>query len=194
MLIPRPHIAAAGIRAPHSGISGPFVARLAHIVGAAGAVVLLAILAGCHSMPPTEPPVATQPAPTPAPKQQRQPELAAFKAVLSGSETTPSANTSGASGELVAVLNRASGLLRWKLIYTGLSGRVRSAHFSQPGQGGKAAPSVLSIGRNLRSPYEGRAMLTPGQRDDLLAGRWYVVLRTVRFPEGELQGRMIEQR
>ena len=154
------------------------------------ALVLLAALAGCAAPPPRPaPPVITQP----PPEEPRLKELAAFKAVLSAAEVVPPAD-SPARGELVAVLNRNTGLLQWKLSYSGLSGPVRAAHFHSPAMGGEVAAPVISIGRNFSSPYEGRAMLTPRQRADLLAGQWYVNLRTARFPEGELRGQLIEQR
>jgi hypothetical protein len=38
--------------------------------------------------------------------------------------------------------------------------------------------------------YEGHATLTPQQRDDLLGGRWYVVVMTANYPQGELRGQM----
>ncbi|MFT3777516.1 MAG: CHRD domain-containing protein [Ottowia sp.] len=154
------------------------------------ALVLLAALAGCAAPPPRPaPPAVTQPAPV----EPRLKELAAFKAVLSASEAVPPAD-SPARGELVAVLNRNTGLLQWKLSYSGLTGPVRAAHFHSPAMGGEVAAPVIAIGRNFSSPYEGRALLTPRQRADLLAGQWYVNLRTARFPEGELRGQLIEQR
>jgi len=154
-----------------------FPAQPAALLRAASAGILLAALAGCVG-----------PQHQYAPPVVEDAHLVAFKAVLSGRNAVPPATTH-ASGELVAVLDRNTDLLRWRLTYSQLSGPVRSAHFV-----GAAATPELSIGRSFRSPYEGRAVLTPDQRADLLAGQWYVNLRTARFPEGELRGRMIEQR
>lgn len=142
-------------------------------------------------LPPMSPPVRTQTKPPAEPS--RQPELAAFRAQLSGAETVPPSN-SPARGELVAVLNRNTGLLQWKLSFSQLSGPVRAAHFHSPAMEGEVASPVLAIGRQFTSPYEGRAMLSPGQRANLLAGQWYVNLRTERYPEGEIRGQLIEQR
>ena len=150
---------------------------------------LVALLAACVSTPPrTAPPVRTAPRPAP----DRQAELAAFSARLSGAAVVPPSD-SGASGELVAVLNRNTGLLQWKLNFSGLSGPVTGAHFHSPGMSGEVAPRVMMLGRTLTSPAEGRAMLSPKQRADLLAGQWYVNLRTARYPEGELRGQLIER-
>jgi len=104
----------------------------------------------------------------------------------------PSASTG--QGELVAVLNRNTGLLQWKLSFSGLSGPVRAAHFHSPGMAGEVADPVLTLGRTVVSPLEGRAMLTPRQRADLLSGQWYVNLRTAAYPEGELRGQLIERK
>lgn len=147
----------------------------------ATAAALAALLAGCG----TSPPRPTEPVP--------QPELAAFRAQLSGRNAVP-ANDSTAQGELVAVLNRNTGLLRWKLNFSGLSGPVRGGAFHSPGMSGEIAPPVLSLGRTVLSPSEGRAMLTARQRADLLLGQWYVNLPTARYPDGELRGPLIEQR
>ena len=161
--------------------------------GAGAAALLLALLAGCTvtPLPPMAPPVVTTPPPPAA--AQRQPELAAFKAQLSAHQVVPPAD-SPAQGELVAVLNRKTGLLQWRLSFSQLSGPVRGASFHSPGMSGEVAAAVLPLGRNVVSPYEGRAMLNARQRADLLAGQWYVNLRTARWPEGELRGQLIEQR
>ena len=155
----------------------------------------LALLAACASGPPgrVSPPVRTEPRAQPQTPQPRQPELAAFSARLSGADAVPSSDSAG-QGELVAVLNRRTGLLQWKLNFSGLSGPVRSADFHSPGMGGEIAPRVLSLGRAVQSPAEGRAMLSPRQRADLLAGQWYVNLPTERYPDGELRGQLIERR
>lgn len=150
---------------------------------AAGALAFAAMLAGCGTVP------STGTAPTAAPR----PELAAFRARLNGRQAVPPSD-SQAQGQLDAVLNRQTGLLRWKLSYVGLSGPVRGASFHSPGMDGEIAPAVLSLGRALQAPYEGRAMLTPRQRADLLAGQWYVNLPTARHPQGEVRGQLIEQR
>ena len=151
------------------------------------------LLAACSSGPVIRPapPVITTPPPPPA-TPPRQPELAAFRAVLNGRNAVPRTD-SVAQGELVAVLNRKTGLLQWKLNFSSLSGPVRAASFHSPGMSDEVAAPVVSLGRSVLSPSEGRAMLTPKQRADLLSGQWYVNLRTARYPEGEIRGQLIEQ-
>ncbi|MFV0680200.1 MAG: CHRD domain-containing protein [Ottowia sp.] len=146
------------------------------------------------------PPVVVRPAPAPATPvpapvepQPQQNEMVAFKAALSGLNAVPMAETR-AQGELVAVFNRRTGLLRWRLTFSQLSGPVKRGNFHSPAMSDEVAAPVLSMGRNFVSPYEGRAMLTKRQQANLLAGQWYVNLTTERFPTGELRGQMIEQR
>ena len=151
------------------------------------------LLAGCAGVPlpggrSTPPPAP----PTPA-EPQRLPELAAFRATLSGPQAVPP-STSSARGELIAVLDRNTGLLRWKLRFEPLSGPVQGAGFHSPGMDGELAPQVLGLGQNVLSPSEGRAMISAAQRADLLAGQWYVNLPTARWPHGELRGQLLEQR
>ena len=153
-------------------------------------LALTAVLAGC-GMVPTAPRPGSAPGTPPA--SDPMPELATFRAALSGRQAVPRSSSRG-RGELVAVLNRNTGLLRWKLRFGQLSGPVQGAGFHSPGMDGEQAPMVLSLGRSVTSPYEGRAMLTPAQRSDLLAGQWYVNLPTARYPQGELRGQLLEQR
>lgn len=152
----------------------------------------VAWLAGCSGAPPRPAPVPGGMAPPIRTEPQRQPELVAFRARLDGRQTVP-ASGSDAQGELVAVFNRQSGLLRWKISFSGLSGPVTAAHFHSPAMEGEVARAVLPVGRRLTSPYEGRAVLTPAQRANLLAGQWYVNLATAIHPGGEIRGQLIEQ-
>lgn len=169
-----------------------------------GALVcaLAAALAACTTPPPVmQPPPQTSGEPVPpvpqvpsepAPPQVQEPELAAFKAVLRPEYVVPPAN-SAAKGELVAVFNRTTGLLRFRIRFEGLSGAVREAAYHSPAMEGEVAAPTLSIGRAFSTPYEGRAILSPRQSANLLSGQWYVELRTQRYPNGELRGQMIEQ-
>ncbi|MFT4267451.1 MAG: CHRD domain-containing protein [Xenophilus sp.] len=190
----------------------------------AGAAVLAAVLAGCTSVsldeppsvrrnypsypqtpaqPPVEtvpavPPVQATPVPPPAPMSsvpapERDPQLAAFSTRLDGRNEAPPVYSMG-TGTLDAVLNRNTGLLRFRIGYSNLSGPITAAHFHGPAEVGANAAPVITLNPPFPNPYEGRVQLTPVQAADLLAGRWYLNLHTAQNPGGELRGQLIERR
>lgn len=182
--------------------------------GAGVAVLAGLVLAGCTSVSLDEPrrpppPIASQPMPppqsvppqvqppqvTPVPPQAlpREPQLAAFSTRLDGRNEVPPVDSMG-TGSLDAVLDRNTGLFRFRLSYMNLSGPIIGAHFHGPADVGSNAPPVVTLNGPYNLPYEGRMTLTPAQRADLLAGRWYVNLHTARNPAGEVRGQLIERR
>lgn len=166
--------------------------KVRRVSGLATGFVLVALLAACGTQPTGRPAPPSPTAPPSAP--QREPELAAFRAQLNGRNVVPRSD-SAAQGQMVAVLNRTTGLFRWKLSFDGMSGPVRSANFHGPAMDGEVANPRIALGRgSISSPNEGSAMLTPSQRADLLMGQWYVNLSTARYPDGEIRGQLIEQR
>lgn len=156
-------------------IRGVLLRRLA-----LGVVCAAAGLAGCGTQPQWAPPVQVLPggvqapppiegAPEAAPAQpQRQPEMVAFRAQLTSQAGSSRVGQAPAQGELIAVFNRESGLLRWKLRFARLSGAVHSAGFYVADADGQWR-RVLAAGRNVVSPYEGQAVLDDSQRASLLA-------------------------
>lgn len=112
-----------------------------------------------------------------------------FNAVLTGAAEVPPTPTAGA-GTLDANLDRSTGLLRWKLTYSGLTGAATMAHFHGPALPGSNAGVVVPFA-NAASPSEGQATLTPAQVTDLTAGKWYVNVHTAAHPAGEIRGQMM---
>lgn len=171
-----------------------FHARRAAVVALGG---LLALgLVGC-STPPRPAPTVITPAPIqpPPPTPTSDPEtahLATFTTRLAAANVVPPAR-SGASGQFDAVLDLRTGLFRWKMSFQRISGPVKAAAFHGPAAAGGNAPLRLGFALPVTSPYEGRAMLTREQMDELRAGRWYVLLSTARHPRGELRGQIIER-
>lgn len=117
------------------------------------------------------------------------PHLSAFTTQLTGANEVPTVNTS-ASGRVDAVLNKDTGLFRWRLTYSGLSGPATAAHFHGPAAIGRNAAPSLSMTQPLSSPNQGRATLSAEQAADLLAGRWYANIHTAAHPGGEIRGQM----
>ena len=46
----------------------------------------------------------------------------------------------------------------------------------------------LAAAGEVDSPFEGTAIVSKKQAPDLIAGRWFVLIRTAGFPDGELRG------
>ena len=116
-------------------------------------------------------------------------DLAAFSTQLTGSNEVPPV-VSTASGRLYAVLNTQTRLLRWKLDFYGLHGTATAGHFHGPAAMGLNARALIVFNGPLKSPLEGRATLNPAQAADLLAGKWYVNLKTSTHPAGEIRGQL----
>jgi hypothetical protein len=116
--------------------------------------------------------------------------LAAFSTQLTGMNQVPPVGTA-ATGKAFAVLDKNTLLLRWKLQFSGLSGPATGANFHGPALIGANAKSVLVFSAPVVSPADGRATLTPAQAADLLAGKWYLSIKTLAHPSGEIRGQMI---
>jgi hypothetical protein len=110
-------------------------------------------------------------------------------AQLSGASEVPSVITGG-RGVLEASLNKETNLLRWKVVYSGLSGPAAAAHFHGPAAVGQNVGVVLGFKGSVDSPIEGEATLTPAQAADVIAGKWYVNVHTRANPGGEIRGQV----
>ena len=176
-------------------------------LAATGTMMLLLSACAVRSLPPYNPPplpdpnaqqtrptapsspAVSAPVPTPsAPTDERN--LVALAADLSGGEVVPAADTSG-RGEFAAVYDRSTRLLRWKSSVSGLRGEITGVSFNGPADLDQNAPAVIEWASAAgKARYEGRATLTATQSSSLLAGLWYVNVRTRAFPQGELRGQI----
>jgi CHRD domain len=118
--------------------------------------------------------------------------LEAFKSQLTGMNQVPPVGTS-ATGIAYGMLDKNTLLFRWKLSFTGLSGPAIGANFHGPAGIGSNATSTISLKTPVKSPLEGQATLTQMQAADLLAGKWYLSVKTSTHPQGEIRGQMILQ-
>ena len=116
--------------------------------------------------------------------------LAAFSTQMTGLNEVPGVATA-ATGRVDAVLDKNTGLLRWKLSFSGLSGPATEGHFHGPAVIGANASVALAFRSPVKSPLEGRATLTPTQATELLTGKWYANIHTKAHPGGEIRGQMI---
>ncbi len=119
--------------------------------------------------------------------------LLTFTTQMRGGNEVPPVTTS-ANGQVDAVLNTDTNLLRWKLSYMNLSGPARAGHFHGPAAIGANAGVALPFPGLMGSPMEGSATLTAAQAADLVAGRWYANIHTAANPGGEIRGQMTLRR
>ena len=111
-----------------------------------------------------------------------------FRTILTGAKEVPP-NASAARGEMSAVYRPTTKVLEWRLSFGGLSGPVTWAYFHGPDGVGNDDAAIAPINATAEnSPARGGYTLTDRQAADLLAGRWYVNIKTEKFPDGEIRG------
>ncbi len=91
------------------------------------------------------------------------------------------------AGSLTAEYDTDSKKLTWRGSYT-IGTYATSASFHGPASGPHSGYVRM---KNIDSPFEGTAILSPPQGAGLVAGEWTVVIRTARFPKGELIGQVV---
>jgi hypothetical protein len=141
------------------------------------ALLVSVFVAGCGAMLPAD----------------NKSHLVTFTTQMRGGNEVPPVATS-ANGQVDAMLNTETNVLRWRLSYTNLSGPARAGHFHGPAAIGANAGVVLPFPGLMASPMEGSATLTAAQAADLMAGRWYANIHTAANPGGEIRGQMTLRR
>jgi hypothetical protein len=143
---------------------------------------------------------SSAPAPAPAPVMAPLPQTApppanaeahlfALTTRLEGAAVQPPTR-SVATGQLDALYDASTRLLRWKTSWSGLSGPITAVQFHGPAGMDQNGPPAMVWPGPFGPTYEGRATLTPQQGEDLVEGRWYVNVFTGAFPAGEVRGQL----
>lgn len=96
-----------------------------------------------------------------------------------------------AAGSLTASYSPSRRILTWSLSYHDLSSPITWAEFRGPDIEGTDS-AIVPINLPLEgNPHPGEATLTDQQAADLVAGRWYVMIKTAQHPEGEIKGPLV---
>jgi CHRD domain len=109
-------------------------------------------------------------------------ETLSFKADLRAVAGT----NSTAAGTFTADYDSDSKKLNWRGSYHGIGTYATAATLFGPGN----VPAVRL--RSFDSPFQGTAILSDKQAADLTAGRWFILIRTSAFPNGELGGQIVK--
>ena len=110
-----------------------------------------------------------------------------FNLVLEGAQQVPPAAT-GAGGSGTATYEASTRQLTLNLGYSGLSSAETMAHIHGPALRGANAGILFALAAG--SPKTDAVVLSPAQETDLFAGRLYVNIHTVNFPDGELRAQI----
>lgn len=112
-----------------------------------------------------------------------------FTVTLDGAQHVPPVDVTG-TGTGTLTWNPDTMTLTWNITYTGLSGPVTHATFSGPSAAGANGNPIKSLGNNLATPIVGQAVLNSSQATQLLAGNWYIEIRTGQHRTGEIRGQI----
>ena len=112
-----------------------------------------------------------------------------YIAALSGANVNP-ANSSAASGGVLATLDEAAKTITVRGSYIGLTATAAHLHgpAAKTANAGVVVPLTASNGA-----LTGNATLTDAQIADLKAGLWYANVHTQAFPAGEIRGQLDKQ-
>ena len=142
-----------------------------------------------QSVPQPLPPIGTPVPAPPAASPSANPNLVTLTTQLDGASVIPPAR-SGATGQLDALYDSNTRVLRWKASWSDLAGAITAVQFRGPADATQIAQPVLLWPGPFGDRYEGRATLTPSQATDMLSGLWYVSVFTSSYPQGELRGQL----
>lgn len=138
------------------------------------AATAVALVAGCAQMRPSQ-------------------NVEVYEATLMGTQEVPP-NTSPGRGAAEVQYNRNTGMLTWKVTYSGLTGPAVGAHIHGNAPPTANAGILLPFSNINTQPIQGQATITPTQYGDLAAGLWYVNVHTAQYPGGEIRGQLRRRR
>jgi hypothetical protein len=117
-----------------------------------------------------------------------------LRATLNGSNEVPPTQ-SGGSGYFEAVYRPSTKVLEYRLNLVGLSGPITMGYLHGPAEPAENAQQVAPINIPIydNTIWDG-VTLTEEQAAEVVAGRWYVEVRTIQYPDGEIRGQILPTR
>lgn len=138
---------------------------------------------------------------------QARAEIHNYNFTLDGSQEVGPVATPG-TGTAFVTLDDVSKLLTWNITYSGLQANSTAAHFHGPAAAGVIANIRVGLSVTGAAPadnitmetigatsgtFAGSHTVTNGQRDDILAGLWYVNIHTTAHSGGEIRGQVVPE-
>jgi len=114
-----------------------------------------------------------------------------FRASLNGSNEVPPTQSRG-NGYFEAVYRPSTKILEYRLNLVGLSGPITMGYLHGPAAPDQNAEKVVPINIPIYDStiWDG-VTLTPQQAAEVMAGRWYVNVTTLQYPDGEIRGQIL---
>ena len=114
-----------------------------------------------------------------------------FRATLNGSNEVPPTQSRG-NGYFEARYRPSTKVLEYRLNLVGLSGPITMGYLHGPATPGDNAEKVSPINIPIydNTIWDG-VTLTEEQAAEVLAGRWYVNVMTIEYPDGEIRGQIL---
>ncbi|MGE0457037.1 MAG: CHRD domain-containing protein [Bauldia sp.] len=112
-----------------------------------------------------------------------------FSVTLNGANEVPPVDTA-ATGTATVTYNPETMVLTWNVTYTGLSGPALRGEFGGPAAATANGNTIISLGNNMTSPINGSTTISAPQAAQLLAGQWYIRIRTTDHRTGEIRGQV----
>jgi hypothetical protein len=107
---------------------------------------------------------------------------------LDGASQSPAVDTK-ATGTADVKVDTDAKTITWAVQAEGLTGAPTMAHFHGPAAKGANAPPEIDISKSIES---GSAPITDAQIADVKAGKVYLNIHTVKYPDGEIRGQLVQ--
>jgi len=113
--------------------------------------------------------------------------LISITANLDGAAALPS-NSESATGDVTGTYDPQTHVLRFQARFLNLTGPATNAKFHGPAAIDRDGWATVAAARPEARLVSGTAWLNSEEEQDLLAGRWYFNVTTMKHPQGEIRG------